>query len=190
MSKPKQPKSSTGPKRSADEILRDRAETARLRLEGKTQEQIAQWFALHRPYKLSQQTIANDLKVVRDGWLSSSVDDYEKTRLVELARLDEEERLIKAAWERSIQPVIRREVGEVGGKVTDKRVFDEYEDGTIAKRDGNLGCLARLESIRLRRCRILGFVAHQAIDDSNVAIMKVVSEGYTVRDPEAVENAD
>ena len=173
MPKPKQKESSTGPKRSADEILRDRAETARLRLEGKTQEQIAEWFAEHRPYVLSRQTIANDLKAVREEWLNTSIENYEKTCLIELARLDEEESMVKEAWDRSIKPKRRREYGTNGGKPFEKFMVEE-------NRDGNPAFLQRLESIRQRRCAILGFPSQQRSNDINAAIDTLIREEYTI----------
>jgi hypothetical protein len=173
-----------GPKRTPDEILRDRAIIAKLYSEDKTQAEIADEITKTRSYSISQQTIANDLKAVRNEWLSTSIENYECFKLIELARLDEEESMAKAAWARSIKPKRRREVGEVGGKLIDKTIFEEYEDGTIADRDGNPAFLARLESIRLRRCTILGFEAYQRSQNINVAIDLLLAAGYIVRLPE------
>lgn len=53
-----------GSKRATDEVLRDRADIARLRLEGLTQAQIAEEISRLRDYSLSPQTIALDLR----GW--------------------------------------------------------------------------------------------------------------------------
>ena len=39
---------------------------------------------------LVENTIAADLKAVRDGWLNSSIENYEQTRQIELARIEEE----------------------------------------------------------------------------------------------------
>ena len=85
--------SAKGPKRTADGVLRDRADIARMRLEGLTQTRIAKEITRLRCYSVSQQTITNDLKAVRDEWLNQSIDNYEQTRLIELSRLDEEEKL-------------------------------------------------------------------------------------------------
>lgn len=174
----------TANKRSADEVLRDRADIARMRLDGRTQAEIAEWIASNRPYSLSQQQVSLDLKAVRTEWLTSSIDEYDKHRLIELARLDEEEAIVVAAWERSLKPIVRREVSETPKGPIDRRIFDEYEDGTPALRDGNPAFLARLESIRLRRCTILGFKAHQRSEDINAAIDTLLAAGYVVRLPE------
>ena len=51
-----------GPKRTHDEVLRDRADIARLRLEGLTLTRIAEEVVRLRDYALSRQTIALDLR--------------------------------------------------------------------------------------------------------------------------------
>ena len=84
--------SAKGPKRTADEALRDRADVARMRLDGLTQSQIAEEITRLRSYSVSQQTIALDLKAVRDEWLNISIDNYDKTRQIEITRLDQEEK--------------------------------------------------------------------------------------------------
>lgn len=170
----------TGPKRTPDEVLRDRAEITRLNMEGKTQNEIIAALGGIRDYKLSVQTIARDLKAVRLEWLNTSVENYEKTALIELARIDREEAEAWDAWERSKRPIIRRKTGESAKGPIDERTCDEYEDGTIAERDGNPAFLQRLESIRQRRCAILGFPAQQRSNDINAAIDVMIREGYTI----------
>ena len=180
MPKTKQTQFSTGPKRSTDEILRDRAETAKLRLEGKTQGEIAQWLIERRPYRLSQQTIANDLKVVREQWLNTSVENYEKTAMIELARIDEEEAIVLDAWKKSTEPKIRKKERTRTG-TNDGKMFEEFIQETDEEsRDGNPAFLQRLESVRQRRCEILGFTAQQRSNDINAAIDTLVREEYTI----------
>ena len=74
--------SAKGPKRTADEALRDRADIARMRLEGLTQVQIVQEISRLRDYSLSERTIRDDLKAVRDEWLNQSIDNYEDRKSV------------------------------------------------------------------------------------------------------------
>jgi hypothetical protein len=173
----------TGPKRTPDEVLRDRAEITRLHMEGKTQNEIITALGEIRDYKLSVQTIARDLKAVRAEWLNTSIENYEKTALIELARLDREESEAWNAWERSKKPIIRRKTGESAKGPIDERICDEYEDGTIAERDGNPAFLQRLESIRQRRCAILGFNSQQKSEDINAAIVALLREGYAITAP-------
>ena len=172
--------SEKGPKRTADEVLRDRADIARMRLEGLTQVQIAEEISRLRSYSVSHQTIANDLKAVRDEWLNQSIDNYDQTRLIELSRLDEEESIAKDAWERSILPK-KKEKTRTG--VNDGKPFEEFMQET-ATRDGNPAFLQRLESIRQRRCAILGFNAQQRSENINVAIETLLAAGYVVRLPD------
>lgn len=173
----------TGPKRTPDEVLRDRAEITRLNMEGKTQNEIIAALGTIRDYKLSVQTIARDLKAVRSEWLNTSIENYEKTALIELSRLGQEETEAWNAWERSKRPIIRRKTGESAKGPIDERTCDEYEDGTIAERDGNPAFLQRLESIRQRRCKILGFSSQQKSEDINAAIFTLLSQGYTITAP-------
>ena len=172
--------SAKGPKRTAEEVLRDRADIARMRLLGLTQVQIVQELGRLRDYSLSERTIAADLKAVRDEWLNQSIDNYEQTRLIELARLDEEEAIAKDAWVRSTQPK-KKERTRTG--TNDGKHFEEFMQET-EPRDGNPAFLQRLESIRQRRCAILGFNAQQRSEDINVAIDTLLAAGYVVRLPD------
>ena len=172
--------SAKGPKRTSDEALRDRADIARMRLEGLTQVQIVQEISRLRDYALSERTIRDDLKAVRDEWLNQSIDNYEQTRLIELSRLDEEEAIAIGAWTRSTQPR-RKERTRTG--TTDGKPFEEFMQES-EDRDGNPAFLQRLESIRQRRCAILGFNAQQRSENINVAIETLLAAGYIVRLPE------
>ena len=125
--------SAKGPKRTADEVLRDRADIARMRLEGLTQTRIAEEITRLRCYSVSQQTIANDLKAVSDEWLNQSIDNYEQTRLIELSRLDEEEKLALEGWERSTHPR-KKERTRTG--TNDGKPFEEFMQES-ENRDGN-----------------------------------------------------
>ena len=169
-----------GPKRTFDEILRDRADIAKMRLEGLTQAQISERLGRLRDYTLSPQTIAIELRTVREEWLNQTIDNYEQTRLIELSRLDEEEKIAKDAWARSTLPK-KKERTRTG--TTDGKPFEEFMQET-ENRDGNPAFLQRLESIRQRRCAILGFNAQQRSENINVAIETLLAAGYVVRLPD------
>ena len=172
--------STNGPKRTADEVLRDRADIARMRLEGLTQTKIAEEISRLRDYALSERTIRDDLKAVREEWLGQSIDNYDRTRLIELSRLDEEEAIAIGAWVRSTLPS-KKEKTRTG--TTDGKPFEEFMQESV-NRDGNPAFLQRLESIRQRRCAILGFNAQQRSENINVAIETLLAAGYIVRLPE------
>ena len=169
-----------GPKRTPDEISRDRAEIAKMRLEGLTQAKIADRLASLRDYTLSPQTFAVELKIVREEWLGQSIDNYDQTRLIELSRLDEEETITKDAWARSLLPK-KKERTRTG--TNDGKPFEEFMQES-ENRDGNPAFLQRLESIRQRRCAILGFNAQQRSENINVAIETLLAAGYVVRLPD------
>jgi transposase len=178
------PDSANGPKRTEEEALRDRADIARLRLDGLTQAEIAAEISKLRDYKISPQTVCNDLKEVRSAWMSTSLENYEQTRAIELARLDQEERFAIAGWERSLRSKVSKKERTRTG-TNDGKPFEEFMQETDEEvRDGNPVYLARLESIRKRRCEILGFASWQKSEDINAAIMTLVAHGYIVRLPE------
>ena len=171
-----------GAKRTSDEVLRDRADIARMRLEGLTQAQIAEELTRLRDYSLSQQTIAADLKAVRDGWLNSSIDNYDKTRQIELTRLEQEEKFAIGAWYRSAKKGKKKERTRTG--TTDGKPFEEFMQETEEESAGNPAFLQRLESVRQRRCAILGFDFWQRSENINVAIETLLAAGYVVRLPD------
>ena len=178
------PDSSNGPKRTEEEALRDRADIARLRLDGLTQAKIATEISNLRDYTISAATVCNDLKEVRSAWMQTSLDAYQQTRAIELARLDQEERFAIAGWERSLRSKVSKKERTRTG-TNDGKPFEEFMQETDEElRDGNPVYLARLESIRKRRCEILGFGSWQKSEDVNAAIMTLVAQGYVVRAPE------
>ena len=178
------PDSANGPKRTEEEALRDRADIARLRLDGLTQAKIATEISSLRDYKISAATVCNDLKEVRSAWMQTSLDAYQQTRAIELARLDQEERFAIAGWERSLRSKVSKKERTRTG-TNDGKPFEEFMQETDEElRDGNPVYLARLESIRKRRCEILGFGSWQKSEDVNAAIMTLVAQGYVVRAPE------
>lgn len=182
------PDSAKGPKRTEEEALRDRAEIARLRLEGLTQSKIAEVISSLRDYTISTQTVSTELKEVRSEWLKTSLDVYEKTRAIELSRLDQEERFAIEGWERSKRDKSSNKRKTRMG-TNDGKPFEEFsEESDEGRRDGNPAFLARLESVRRRRSELLGFESWQKSQDINAAIMTLVAQGYVVRAPDSEVN--
>jgi hypothetical protein len=81
--------------RSPDQIRRDRAEVARLYLQGWTQADIGARLGL------SRQQIGYDLEAVRQEWLRSALVDFDAKKAEELAKIDRLEGEYWAAWEAS-----------------------------------------------------------------------------------------
>ena len=179
------PDSANGPKRTEEEALRDRAEIARLRFEGLTQAKIAEVISSLRDYTISHATVSTELKEVRSAYMRTSLDAYEQTRAIELARIDQEERFAIDGWERS-----KRDKSNIRRKTrtgtTDGKPIEEFsEESDEGRRDGNPAFLARLESIRIRRSELLGFESWRKSQDINAAIMTLVAQGYVVRAPDS-----
>src|SRR5262249_21816837 len=81
--------------RSPDQIRKDRAEIANLYLQGWPQHIIGAKLGL------SRQQIGYDLEAVREGWLQSSLMDFNAKKAEELAKIDHLEGVYWQAWEAS-----------------------------------------------------------------------------------------
>ena len=135
--------------RSPDQIRKDRAEVARLYLEGWTQADIG------AQRGLSRQQIGYDLEAVRQEWLQSSLVDFNAKKAEELARIDKLEREYWSAWEASKQ--------ERQTSTTEQTTGAEGErlKAAIRKTDqtGDPRYLAGVERCIEQRCKLLGLNA-------------------------------
>lgn len=139
--------------RSPDQIRNDRAEIARLYLQGSTQAQIGAKLGL------SRQQIGYDLDVVRQEWLQSSLVDFNQKKAEELARIDIREREYWAAWQQSKH---ERQTSSIE-QVKDPR-GDKLKAGT--RNVAQTGDPRYLEGVRwciAKRCEVLGLNAPQKI---------------------------
>lgn len=82
----------SGPRRTREQVQKDRAEVARRYLRGETQAEIAKIVGM------TQQQISYDLKQIRKAWLDSSVMDFNESVSRQLARIDELERVHWQSW--------------------------------------------------------------------------------------------
>jgi len=142
-----------GDKRTKAQKLKDRQKIARLRLFGKTQQQIAQDLGLSQP------TVARDLKVIEAEWQESAKADIDSIKTRELAKLDFMEAEVIAEWEQSKKDYQKKVVEEQPG--TKKTA----EGGTIASRKakiesggqtGDPRYMTVLLGIQDRRAKLLG----------------------------------
>jgi len=177
------PTKNPGPKRTKFERDRDFAVMAKFYLEGRDQTEIAEILNADRPYALSQQTISNDLKAVRKDWLNTAVENYDRTKEIELIRIEEDEKRILDAWELSRIP--RKTVTiETRSDDTTERTVQEKRGDTDALPPLPSGVLlSALDRCRARRCAILGFTSYQKSEDLNAAIWLVLQAGYEISDP-------
>ena len=170
---------STGPKRSPDELLRDKAVIAQWVLEGRDQQWIADQLSSIRTYSLSRQTIANDIKAVRAEWMSISIEAYDKAKQIELARIEEDEKRYLQAWERSLKPKTRHEEGTTSGDSGGS----SFEKIIEESQNGNAAFLAGIDRCRARRNTILGLDSIQKSEDINAAIVTLIRAGYDIKLP-------
>lgn len=144
------------PKRTPFQIARDRAEIARLYLQGKFQHEIASTINSDpdRDYTLTQPMISYDLKAVQDDWRDSAVRDFDAAKAEAIAKIDELERTYWAAWlasretkERTIQEQI------VATTARTKAVIHKEEQV------GDPRFLAGVQWCIDRRCKLMGLDA-------------------------------
>ena len=156
-------------KRTRIQRERDMAEIARLYLQGKTQQQIAEYIGRSfygDPEFLSRQMIAKDLAAVYKLWQREAVLDLNQAIITELARIDQLERTFWEAWARSQDDIKTRTVRERGKK--DKAgselvIMSEERTGDPRYLDGIMKCIER-------RCRLLGLDApKQTRIDANIS---------------------
>ena len=123
----------------------DRAEIARLHLQGQTQEQIAQAVGLSRP------TIAREIKILIELWRERALADTTAVRGQELAKLDQLAAQAWAGWHRSQQERTGRVVEESGRQGTNRRARIE-----TYSQNGDAQFLQTLLRVAERRAKLLG----------------------------------
>lgn len=141
------------PKRTPEEVERDRAEIARLLVRGLTQAEIA--FRL----ETSRQMVSYDVQIIKEAWRKSARFDMEAAIGQELGRLDELEREAWTAWAQSKLPKESTLTGQTTGKAAGNRVEIRRE-----QRDGNPAYLAAIMACIDRRCKLLGLDAPEKVD--------------------------
>ncbi|MEW5724777.1 MAG: hypothetical protein AB1896_16815 [Thermodesulfobacteriota bacterium] len=148
------------PKRTRAQIERDRADIARLYLKGWTQQAITEWVCktYYTERFLTRQAIAKDLVAIQKEWRESTLRDFDEAKAKELAKLDELERTMWTAWERSLGEVTTRTVQQGRGEDTVRTIRTEERQGDPRFLEGIMKCIER-------RCKLLGFDAPIAIGD-------------------------
>jgi hypothetical protein len=139
--------------RSPDQIRNDRAEIARMYLQGSTQAQIGAKLGL------SRQQIGYDLDAVRQEWLQSSLIDFNQKKAEELARIDAVEREYWAAWQQSKHERQTSSIEQVKDPRGDKLkagIRNVAQTGDPRYLEGVRWCIAK-------RCEVLGLNAPQKI---------------------------
>lgn len=142
----------------------DRAEIARLYLQGKTQMEIAALVGL------SQAQVSRDLKTIQEQWLASSIFDLDAAKARELARVDEVEREYWAAWSAS--------KGEQSSSTVETGADPLKPRARIVKRQahGNPAFLAGVVTCIELRCKLLGLNAPEKSQSINIDLSKLDDE--------------
>lgn len=140
------------PRRSKLQIEKDRAETAKLYLQGWLQAEIA------AKQGVTQQAISDDLKAIRANWLQSSLRDFDEARAQELAKIDNLELTYWQAWERSCENAETLVKKAKGVDDQGKPIPSEIQQ-TSKGQAGDPRFLAGVERCIERRCKILGLDA-------------------------------
>ena len=135
------------PTRTPVQREKDRAETARLYLQGWYQVDIAAHIGVSRTQ------ITYDLKVLQKRWQQSALIDIDKAKAKELAKADYLEREYWEAWAKSKAKGIRARTV----KQRDGQVFSVATEAD--NREGDPRFLAGVQWCIERRCRILGIDA-------------------------------
>ena len=124
------------------------ADVAKLYLMGQTQA------AIGKQLGVTQGQISYDLKIVRQRWLESSLNDFDAAKAQELAKIDRVEAEFWGAWERSqrVKQVTSTKRKEGKDASTEAGVTKQEQAGDPRMLDGVLKCINK-------RCEILGLNA-------------------------------
>ncbi|MGG6266214.1 hypothetical protein ACQ4M3_05165 [Leptolyngbya sp. AN03gr2] len=159
--------------RHPDQREKDLVELARRYLMGETQTAIA------ADLGVTQQTISDDLKLIRKRWRKSAIRDFDEAIALELAKIDLVESELWQQWERSKKPRRTKRdeegTGDRGASVK-----------TVTIESSGLGDPRYLEGVMKcidRRCRLLGLDAELKYQDLTIAIGKTIQAGYVVENP-------
>ena len=152
--------------RPVDQRESDLVRTAELYLKGWSQYQIAD------EVKVSQGTISNDLKLIRERWKEAMVETYNELQHRELARVDNLEATYWEEWDRSKGDKTTTTKKGIEGVRGDSREASE-------RTEGRLGDPRYLEGVRWcidKRCKILGLDAPIRTQNADVVGVLNISD--------------
>ena len=131
------------------EITARRRKIADLYLKGYTQEDISIKVGCSRPQ------VSNDLRKLHAIWLAESINDIEKLKMKELAKLDKLEQTYWEAWDKTITDFQQKSVKAKGKKGSEKPEYQEQSVKDMISM-GNPLYLSGIERCIELRCKILG----------------------------------
>lgn len=178
-------------KRSPDQIVRDRARIAELKLMHHTDQQIADILQDETGIELSRRQINYDMGKIRDQWRTAQHDAYNTLVMMELARIDTLEKEIWEAirklsdGEREKQRVVRevrKKLDEAAGEADDSGyglvIAEQYK--TIENASIPSSYFSQIIECQKERRRLLGLYAPTQIGVQKTVVVK----GYKTISPE------
>ena len=121
---------------------------------GDSQRTIAERLGGLRAYRVSHQTICNDIEAILDRWRQATVQNVDELKAQELAKINTIEREAWRAWERSI--------GKSERTLAEKRTGEKPGERSQIVRETLVGDPRFLEKVQWcinKRCEILGLNA-------------------------------
>lgn len=159
-------------KRTVGEIERDRAEISEMYLKGYSHYKIAE--IINKGYEaqgmsISRRQISYDIEVINKSWKDAQIENMGELKRIELAKIDQLERVYWEAWELSCQERIiettkLKGLADLKGNVT-KQIPVEKTQSTTSP-IGNPSFLAGVQWCIMRRCELLGLDAPSLISMS------------------------
>ena len=169
-------------KRSAAQKAADLAFIEHWHIRGETETRLAEMLRRERPYMLSRSQIHADLMKLKKQWQDSALTQRTAAVAKELAGLQEQERELWAAWEKSKLDATTTTTEFIGG--------DEPKDAsgtktkvTVETRCGEPAYMRLLLDIRAQRRQLLGLDAPKEIKflgDSEPRLSFVVRHAHEI----------
>ncbi len=150
----------------------DLIETATLYVKGWRQDQIAKHISESRPYSLSSQQIAYDIRSIHERWVHAQLINMDEAKARELSKIDQVESAAWEAWQKSLQDDIVTESTRIEDNAAAIRnpKGTTYTRGKVSKTSKSGGGNYKFLEIVLKcigeRCRVLGVYAPDKIDVS------------------------
>ncbi len=155
------------PHRSPLQREQDRVTIARMILQGKTQQEIANYLELDRSM------ISREVKLIRHDWKQSSIRDFDEAKGEKLAELELVKAELWAAWQESKQQketTLKERIatlGEGSPKESDKRLKIATRQQTAT---GDVSYLSGVVSCIKEQAKLLGLYPEEATGGTSIAL--------------------
>jgi hypothetical protein len=146
-------------------ILQRRRQVAALYVQGWSQADISEHLAISQP------SVSDDLKCIRQEWRESAIRDFDDVRDLQLQKLDRLEREAWDAWERSKKPQQSAVVREHSGQQSTHK--------TMRQRVGDPRFMDQINKCIAQRRAILGLDAIPTMTEQNADVSITVDARRT-----------